>query len=252
MRYGGAERFYGVKQMKRDADDIPRQRQRRAPLAVLQLRRRSPNSRKSSHKTYWIIKVRVVLCDSEHEYGSIHHFGFDFVAADRIKSGELDQNILVDVILIGRVFNMFQVHLSSPNDPKTKRVTVDIEDSAKSSNSSELEGVKIVHIETRYVEIDAVNFRAVVQSLTGKDASTSTSIIGDDYNKGGNDVVVVKNNNNNNNVVKSGEKVGWKDMKKKKNGDVLSSMKLNNLSFKDLERLLAEFTPMDDFPYSFN
>ncbi|KAF7824615.1 serine/threonine-protein phosphatase 7 long form-like protein [Senna tora] len=61
------------------------------------------HNRKSSHKTYWIIKVRVVLCDSEHEYGSIHHFGFDFVAADRIKSGELDQNILVDIILIGRV-----------------------------------------------------------------------------------------------------------------------------------------------------
>ncbi|KAF7807926.1 uncharacterized protein G2W53_040087 [Senna tora] len=67
----------------------------------------------------------------KHEYGSIHHFGFDFVAADRIKSGELDQNILVDVILIGRVFNMSQVHLSSPNDPKTKRVTVDIEDSTR-------------------------------------------------------------------------------------------------------------------------
>ncbi|KAF7835124.1 uncharacterized protein G2W53_009983 [Senna tora] len=74
--------------------------------------------------------IEMVLCDSEPDYGSIHHFGFNFVAADRIKSGELDQNILVDVILIGRVFNMFQVHPSSPNDPKTKRVTVDIDDSA--------------------------------------------------------------------------------------------------------------------------
>ncbi|KAF7836042.1 uncharacterized protein G2W53_010901 [Senna tora] len=73
--------------------------------------------------------IEMVLCDSEPDYGSIHHFGFNFVAADRIKSGELDQNILVDVILIGRVFNTSQVHPSSPNDPKTKRVTVDIDDS---------------------------------------------------------------------------------------------------------------------------
>lgn len=37
--------------------------------------------------------------------------------------------------------------------------------------SSEM-GPKIVQIETRYVETDEVNFRDVVQSLTGKDSST--------------------------------------------------------------------------------
>ncbi|KAF7807299.1 uncharacterized protein G2W53_039460 [Senna tora] len=35
---------------------------------------------------------------------------------------------LIDVI--GRVYNMSQVHQSSPNDSKNKRVTVDIEDVA--------------------------------------------------------------------------------------------------------------------------
>ncbi|QHN80800.1 hypothetical protein HN51_057340 [Arachis hypogaea] len=34
------------------------------------------------------------------------------------------------------------------------------------------EAPKIVQIETRYVETDAVNFRDVVQSLTGKNSST--------------------------------------------------------------------------------
>ncbi|QCD76978.1 hypothetical protein DEO72_LG1g600 [Vigna unguiculata] len=34
------------------------------------------------------------------------------------------------------------------------------------------EAPKIVQIETRYVETDAINFRDVVQSLTGKNSST--------------------------------------------------------------------------------
>ena len=40
------------------------------------------------------------------------------------------------------------------------------------SGNNKREGVKIVQIETRYVETDAMNFRDVVQSLTGKNSST--------------------------------------------------------------------------------
>ncbi|TKY59800.1 Modulating plastid sigma factor [Spatholobus suberectus] len=55
-------------------------------------------------------------------------------------------------------------------------------------------GPKIVHIETRYVETDAINFRDVVQRLTGKNSSTtnwvgngaSSSVASSsDYNKRG-------------------------------------------------------------------
>ncbi|KAI4295450.1 hypothetical protein L6164_035497 [Bauhinia variegata] len=36
-------------------------------------------------------------------------------------------------------------------------------------DSGKRQSLKIVQIETSYIEIDAVNFRDVVQSLTGKD-----------------------------------------------------------------------------------
>ncbi|KAF7832395.1 replication protein A 70 kDa DNA-binding subunit B-like [Senna tora] len=73
-----------------------------------------------------MFQTRVAVADDD---GSIHHFGFSFVEAQRIISGELDPNILVDVI--GRVYNMSQVHQSSPNESNNKRVTVDIKDVAK-------------------------------------------------------------------------------------------------------------------------
>ncbi|KAF7832404.1 replication protein A 70 kDa DNA-binding subunit B-like [Senna tora] len=49
-------------------------------------------------KLNFMFQTRVALVDDD---GSIHHFGFSFVEAQRIISGELDPNILVDVI--GRV-----------------------------------------------------------------------------------------------------------------------------------------------------
>ncbi|KAF7835595.1 uncharacterized protein G2W53_010454 [Senna tora] len=72
-----------------------------------------------------MFQTQVSLADDD---GSIHHFGFSFVDAQHIISGQLDQNILVDVI--GRVYNISQVYQSSPTDSKTKRVTIDIEDAA--------------------------------------------------------------------------------------------------------------------------
>ncbi|KAF7812799.1 replication protein A 70 kDa DNA-binding subunit B-like [Senna tora] len=64
-----------------------------------------------------MFQTKVALMDDD---GSIHHFGFSFVEAQRI---------LFDVI--GRVYNISQVYQSSPNDFNTKRVTVDIEDAGK-------------------------------------------------------------------------------------------------------------------------
>ncbi|KAF7841485.1 replication protein A 70 kDa DNA-binding subunit B-like [Senna tora] len=83
-----------------------------------------------------MFQTRVALADDD---GSIHHFGFSFVEAQRIISGELDPNILVDVI--GRVYNMSQVHQSSPNDLNNKRVTVDIEDATKTKMGITLWGL---------------------------------------------------------------------------------------------------------------
>ncbi|KAF7832408.1 replication protein A 70 kDa DNA-binding subunit A-like [Senna tora] len=87
----------------------------------------SSSFRPTSHafKLNFMFQTRVVHADDD---GSFHHFGFSFVEAKRIIYGELDLNILVDVI--GHVYNMLQVHQSSPNDSKNKRITIDIEDAA--------------------------------------------------------------------------------------------------------------------------
>ncbi|KAF7841217.1 replication protein A 70 kDa DNA-binding subunit B-like [Senna tora] len=76
-------------------------------------------------KLNFMFQTRVALSDDD---DSIHHFEFSFVEVQQIISGELDLNILVDVI--GRIYNMSQVHQFSPNNLKNKRVTVDIEDIA--------------------------------------------------------------------------------------------------------------------------
>ncbi|KAF7803199.1 uncharacterized protein G2W53_042310 [Senna tora] len=73
-----------------------------------------PTSAINPTKTYWIIKVRVVriwLIPAYPSTSSYHGIEMVYVTLS--------------------VFNMSQVHLSSPNDPKTKRVTVDIEDSTR-------------------------------------------------------------------------------------------------------------------------
>ncbi|KAF7822124.1 replication protein A 70 kDa DNA-binding subunit [Senna tora] len=79
-----------------------------------------------SYKLNFQYQTRIARADDD---GSIHQFGFEFVPAVKIISGELDQNILVDVI--GRVFNMSEVHESSSSDPNSMRVTIYIEDTDK-------------------------------------------------------------------------------------------------------------------------
>ncbi|KAF7828021.1 replication protein A 70 kDa DNA-binding subunit D-like [Senna tora] len=79
-----------------------------------------------SYKLNFQYQTRIARADDD---GSIHQFRFEFVPAVKIISGELDQNILVDVI--GRVFNMSEVHESSSSDPNSMRVTIYIEDTDK-------------------------------------------------------------------------------------------------------------------------
>lgn len=125
--------------------------------------------------------------------------------------------------------------------------------------------MKIVQIDTQYVETDAVNFRAVVQRLTGKDASTvwvgksggttssftSSSCLISHHQKtapllqannngsGGGEVILVKKEEEDADDVDD-------DAFRGDGGDILSCMKFMNLSYKDLERLLSEFPLMEE------
>nr|KYP37986.1 hypothetical protein KK1_040796 [Cajanus cajan] len=87
-------------------------------------------------------------------------------------------------------------------------------------------GPRIVHIETRYVETDAINFRDVVQRLTGKNSSTTNSV-----------------------GIASYDGVGAKPHEDNTDGQkncVTSSMLLMNVSFKDFDRLLSDLPPMEE------
>lgn len=80
------------------------------------------------------------------------------------------------------------------------------------------EPVKVVIINTQYVETDAMSFKSVVQSLTGKDSTVTPPPSGS---------------------------------KKQKSSQVQGGGRGNlvyprGLSFKDLDRLLAELPPLDD------
>jgi len=97
-------------------------------------------------------------------------------------------------------------------------------------NSGEL-GPKIVQIETRYVQTDAVNFRDVVQSLTGKNSST-------DWIGRGTNVATAM-------AAAASEIKGGHVKVEDVAIDTTSTAKLmmNNMSFKDFERLL-EMPPL--------
>ncbi|XP_025608127.1 VQ motif-containing protein 1-like [Arachis hypogaea] len=71
--------------------------------------------------------------------------------------------------------------------------------------------VKVVIINTQYVETDATSFKSVVQKLTGKDSS-------DDYGK--------PRNNNNNGFV--------------------NQFLIRDMSFKEFDRLFSQMPPIND------
>lgn len=117
-------------------------------------------------------------------------------------------------------------------------------------------GVKIVHIETQFVETDPVNFRAVVQRLTGKDASTVWVGNGNGSSSSVEEAATTgfeAKGGNNNNAYAHGDVVMVKPEGILKDeiyyDDVLSPMKLNSFPFKDLDRLLFEFPLMEELPW---
>ncbi|KAF7807294.1 replication protein A 70 kDa DNA-binding subunit C-like [Senna tora] len=69
---------------------------------------------------------------------NIHKFGFDWVTAESITFGNADEKTLVD--FIGLLTNIGDVIPSSKDDASSKRVTIEIEDRARSRVSATLWG----------------------------------------------------------------------------------------------------------------
>lgn len=108
-----------------------------------------------------------------------------------------------------------------------------------STSGRRSEGVKIVQIETRYVQTDAVNFRDVVQSLTGNNSSMASwaSTTSNNINMN-----IIDANYNNSVTLKPQQEITTTHVDRNGNGSndhvSLSSMLLNNVSFKDFDSLL--------------
>lgn len=140
------------------------------------------------------------------------------------------------------------------------------------------ENVKIVHIETHFVETDPSNFRALVQSLTGKNSSpadwarnglssssssSSLSSLATMEEAETDGAVEPKAKAKTNHyyydrdavaAVRPGEDEEMMmndnqgDIKYENEDYVLSFMKVNNLSFKDFDILMSEFPLVEEFP----
>ncbi|KAL2343379.1 hypothetical protein Fmac_004664 [Flemingia macrophylla] len=96
--------------------------------------------------------------------------------------------------------------------------------------TTSISGPKIVHIQTRYVETDAMNFRDVVQRLTGKNSSTTDTLGVSNY-----DAVSVSAKPRKEDAIDG-----------KIKNCATSSMLLMNVSFKDFDLLLSDLPPMED------
>ncbi|OIW06267.1 hypothetical protein TanjilG_19705 [Lupinus angustifolius] len=112
------------------------------------------------------------------------------------------------------------------------------------SSSDGLHGAapKVVQIETRYVQTDAVNFKDVVQSFTGKNSSTAW----------------IGQRNSNNNVdqlydvvmgsslkIKGGTAVFTSKAEEVGTAATFPSMLMKNMAFKDFDTLLLELPSME-------
>ncbi|CAJ1957884.1 unnamed protein product [Sphenostylis stenocarpa] len=73
--------------------------------------------------------------------------------------------------------------------------------------------VRVVIINTQYVETDATSFKSVVQKLTGKDSDTSGTTT---------------------------------ESKRHDKGEVQRSFLMRDVSFKEFDRLLREMPPLND------
>ncbi|CAL0306208.1 unnamed protein product [Lupinus luteus] len=98
---------------------------------------------------------------------------------------------------------------------------------------------KIVQIETQYIETDAINFKDVVQSLTGKNSSTAW------VGNGG--FVAIKEGTHEHEEGVSSKKKEGATFDGKKNSVTSSMVLLKNMySFKDFDGLLSDLPPLEE------
>ncbi|XP_062095937.1 uncharacterized protein LOC133801695 [Humulus lupulus] len=117
------------------------------------------------------------------------------------------------------------------------------------------EAVKVVLIETKYVETDATTFKSIVQSLTGKDATVINNGGSGKRKRGAtratpSPALDVKtpndNDNHNHDDIACDDAVSRTD----DHSSSLSSMSFltSGMSFKDLDRMLLEMPPLEELP----
>lgn len=114
------------------------------------------------------------------------------------------------------------------------------------------EGPKIVHIETRYVETDAIHFSDVVQRLTGKNSSITTGCVGNGYRS----AFEAGSDNNKGGIAQYGVRTKPEELCAyhatattdgiKSSSLVSSVLLLNNVSFKDFDGLLSDLPSMEE------
>ncbi|XP_061338505.1 VQ motif-containing protein 10-like [Gastrolobium bilobum] len=104
------------------------------------------------------------------------------------------------------------------------------------------EGPKIVHIETRYVETDAINFRNVVQCLTGKNSSMSW------VGNGSSGSPFAEGSDNKGGTSHDGfsAKPEYDVTTDGKKNSLISSMSLKNMTFKDFDGFLSDLASMEE------
>ncbi|XP_031285697.1 VQ motif-containing protein 1-like [Pistacia vera] len=96
------------------------------------------------------------------------------------------------------------------------------------SSGGERKPVKIVLINTQYVETDETSFKSVVQSLTGKDSRVEAEPTGTTMRRKREEEMVMKG--------------GVKRVEMRRNNSIL----MRDLSFKEFDRLLEEMPPVDE------
>lgn len=113
--------------------------------------------------------------------------------------------------------------------------------------TSEL-GPKIVHIETRYVETDAIHFRDVVQRFTGKNSSMVAPSVGSFQTAGSDNKGGMAQYGGRTKLQEEYANAASNDGKK--NNSLLSSVLLKNVSFKDFDGFLSDLPSMEELLYS--
>lgn len=111
--------------------------------------------------------------------------------------------------------------------------------------------VKVVLIDTQYIQTDPSSFKSVVQSLTGKDSCVSwiarSSFTGDDAKRKRSSAAVHEIRSSGINVV--GHSGGDGDCGRGTDGNNNSLLSKGIMSSKDLDTMMLDMPSMEDFQY---